>query len=234
MGTAGLSAGAVVALLLAILRRPVDGDLVGRERTARLFLIGLAAQCLHFMEEFVTRFQDRFPALFGLPAWSDPLAFGKTVQTTIHELNADLVVFEVTTLESSEQIASFPQRVAGTFVGAFGLLALVLAAVGIYGVTAYTTRQRTHEIGIRMALGGSKEDILRLVLGQGIRLALVGVSIGLVVSILLTRFLKKLLHTGAARHKGGSNDGFTVSVIAPRGHGMRAQRQSREVLYVVH
>jgi Protein of unknown function with HXXEE motif len=71
IGTAGLSAGAVVALLLAILRRPVDGDLVGRERTARLFLIGLAAQCLHFMEEFVTRFQDRFPALFGLPAWSE-------------------------------------------------------------------------------------------------------------------------------------------------------------------
>ncbi|MGD0507457.1 MAG: HXXEE domain-containing protein [Terriglobales bacterium] len=69
-GTAGLSAGAVVALLLTILRRPVDGDLVGRERTARLFLIGLAAQCMHFMEEFVTRFQERFPTLLGLPAWS--------------------------------------------------------------------------------------------------------------------------------------------------------------------
>jgi hypothetical protein len=70
-GTAGLSVGAVVALLLTILRRPVDGDLVGREQTVRLFLIGLAAQCLHFMEEFVTRFQDRFPALLGLPAWSE-------------------------------------------------------------------------------------------------------------------------------------------------------------------
>jgi predicted permease len=138
----------------------------------------------------------------------DPLAFGKTVQTTIHELNADLVVFEVTTLESSEQIASFPQRVAGTFVGAFGLLALVLAAVGIYGVTAYTTRERTHEIGIRMALGGSKEDILRLVLGHGIRLALVGVSIGLAVSILLTRFLKKLLF-GVT-----STDAITFSSVA--------------------
>jgi predicted permease len=138
----------------------------------------------------------------------NPLAFGKTVETTIHELNADLVVFEVTTLESSEQIASFPQRVAGTFVGAFGLLALVLAAVGIYGVTAYTTRQRTHEIGIRMALGGSKEDILQLVLGHGIRLALVGVSIGLVVSILLTRFLKKLL-LGVT-----STDGITFSSVA--------------------
>ena len=60
-----------MALLLTILRRPVDSDLAGRERTARLFLMGLAAQCLHFMEEFVTRFQDRFPALLGLPAWSE-------------------------------------------------------------------------------------------------------------------------------------------------------------------
>jgi hypothetical protein len=71
IGTAGLTAGAVVALLLTILRRPVDGDRVGRERAARFFLIGLVAQCLHFMEEFVTRFQDRFPALLGLSAWPE-------------------------------------------------------------------------------------------------------------------------------------------------------------------
>jgi len=70
-GTAGLSAAAVVALLLTIVRRPADSDLAGRERTARLFLIGLAAQCLHFMEEFITRFHDRFPALLGLPAWPE-------------------------------------------------------------------------------------------------------------------------------------------------------------------
>jgi len=123
----------------------------------------------------------------------DPLAFGKTAEKTIHELNADLVVFDITTLELREQIASFGQRVAGTFVGAFGLLALVLAAVGIYGVTAYTTRQRTHEIGIRMALGASKQDILRLVLGHGLRLTLLGVGLGLAASFGLTRYLGSLL-----------------------------------------
>ncbi len=123
----------------------------------------------------------------------DPLTFGKTVEKTIHELNAGLVVFDVNSLEVSEQTNSFPQRIAGTFVGAFGLLALVLAAVGIYGVTAYTTRQRTHEIGIRMALGASKDDILRLVIGHGFRLTFLGVGLGLAASFALTRFLASLL-----------------------------------------
>ena len=123
----------------------------------------------------------------------DPLAFGRTVENAIHEQNPDLAVFDLTTLELREQIASFPQRIAGTFVGAFGLVALILAAVGIYGVTAYTTRQRTHEIGIRMALGASKQDILRLVLGHGLRLTLMGVGLGLVVSFAVTRYLSTLL-----------------------------------------
>jgi predicted permease len=138
----------------------------------------------------------------------DPLAMGKTVEQTIHELNADLVVFSVTTLESSEAISSFPQRIAGTFVGAFGLLALVLAAVGIYGVTAYTTRQRTHEIGVRMALGASKQDILRLVLGHGLRLTFIGVAVGLAASFALTRYLGSLL-LGVT-----STDAITFSGVA--------------------
>jgi predicted permease len=138
----------------------------------------------------------------------DPLAAGKTVEKTIHELNADLVVFDITSLELREQIASFGQRVAGTFVGAFGLLALVLAAVGIYGVTSYTTRQRTHEIGIRMTLGASKRDVLRLVLGHGLRLTLIGVVLGLAASFALTRFLTSLL-LGVT-----STDALTFSSVA--------------------
>jgi predicted permease len=138
----------------------------------------------------------------------DPLIFGKTVDKTIHELNADLVVFDVTTLELRGQLASFGQRVAGTFVGAFGLLALVLAAIGIYGVTAYTTRQRTHEIGLRLALGASKDDILRLVLGHGLRLTLTGVVLGLVAAFALTRYLKSML-LGVT-----STDALTFSSVA--------------------
>lgn len=71
VGTAGLSAGAVLALLLTVLRKPVDDDQASRERTVRLLLIGLGAQCLHFTEEFLTRFQERFPTLLGIPAWSE-------------------------------------------------------------------------------------------------------------------------------------------------------------------
>ncbi len=138
----------------------------------------------------------------------DPLTFGKTVEKTIHELNADLVVFDVTSLELREQITSFPQRVAGTFVGAFGLLALVLAAVGIYGVTAYTTRQRTHEIGIRMTLGASREEILRLVIGHGLRLTFVGVGLGLAASFALTHYLGSML-LGVT-----STDALTFSSVA--------------------
>jgi len=138
----------------------------------------------------------------------DPLAFRKTVEKTVHELNADLVVFDVTTLELREQFASFGQRVAGTFVGAFGLLALALAAVGIYGVTSYTTRQRTHEIGIRVALGATRHDVLRLVLGHGLRLMLAGVGLGLLLSLVLTRFLSSLL-LGVT-----STDALTFSSVA--------------------
>ena len=138
----------------------------------------------------------------------DPLTFAKTIENTVHELNSDLAVFDVTTLELRNQFASFGQRVAGAFVGGFGLLALVLAAVGIYGVTAYSTRQRTHEIGIRIALGAAKHDVLRLVLGHGLRLTLGGVGLGLALSFVLTRFLGSLL-LGVT-----STDALTFSSVA--------------------
>jgi predicted permease len=138
----------------------------------------------------------------------DPLAFTKTIERAVHELNADVALFDVTTVEEREHFASFGQRIAGTFVGAFGLLALVLAGVGIYGVTAYTTRQRTREIGIRMSLGASKQDVLRLVLGHGVRLMLIGVSVGLALSFAVTRFLSTLL-LGIT-----STDALTFSFVA--------------------
>jgi len=123
----------------------------------------------------------------------DPLTFAKSVDQVIHELNPDVVVFDITTLDLRRQLSTIGVRIGGTFVGAFGVLALVLAAIGVYGVTSYTTNQRTHEIGIRVALGASRADVLRLVLGRGIGLTVLGLAIGLGLSFGVTRFLKALL-----------------------------------------
>jgi len=119
----------------------------------------------------------------------DPAAFSSALEGTVHELNADLPLYNVMSFKRVIDLASIGERIAGTLVGVFGLLSLVLAGVGIYGVVSYTTRQRAHEIGIRMALGAERADVFRLILGQGLQLTLIGVGVGLAVSLAVTHFL---------------------------------------------
>jgi predicted permease len=123
----------------------------------------------------------------------NPQSFRSSVEKTMHEMNPELPLFCITTLRSSMRLGSVFERIAGTFAGAFGLISLLLAAVGIYGVVSYTTRQRTHEIGIRMALGAKPGDVFRLVLNHGLKLAIAGLVLGLVLSTVLTRFLRGML-----------------------------------------
>ena len=123
----------------------------------------------------------------------EPMAMANAVEQTIHSLNGDLPLFNISTLKDSMLLGSIFERIAVTFAGSFGLLALVLAAVGVYGVVGYTTRQRTHEIGIRIALGAGKGDIFRDVLRQGVILTVSGLAAGLVASLFLTRFLRSML-----------------------------------------
>jgi predicted permease len=123
----------------------------------------------------------------------EPLAMAAAVEQSIHSLNADMPLYNVNTMKESMQGGSIFERIAVTFAGSFGLLALVLAAVGIYGVVAYTTRQRTHEIGIRIALGAGRGAIMRQVLRQGLLLTAAGLAAGIIVSIILTRFLRSVL-----------------------------------------
>ena len=139
---------------------------------------------------------------------AEPLTFARSVEQLVHQLSPDVVVFDVTTLDLRRQLSTIGVRIGGTFVGAFGVLALVLAAIGVYGVTSYTTNQRTHEIGIRVALGAGRTDVLRLVLGRGIVLTLLGLGIGLAMSLGVTRFLKALL-LGVS-----STDGLTFVAVA--------------------
>jgi predicted permease len=123
----------------------------------------------------------------------EPMTYAPLVEKTLHELNPNLPVFDVSSLHDRVQTVSTNTRIAGASAGAFGALALVLAAIGIYGVIAYTTRQRTREFGIRMAVGAQTGDIRGLVLGQGLRLTVVGLGVGLAISLVLTRFLKTFL-----------------------------------------
>jgi len=131
----------------------------------------------------------------------DPVAYAPAVERSVQELNADLPVFDVTTVRSSMRLGSIFERMAGTFAGAFGLLSLVLAAVGIYGVIAYTTRQRTHEIAIRVAMGAQRGNVLRLVLGQGLLMTLAGLALGVAASVALTRYLRSVLFGVTATDK---------------------------------
>ncbi len=158
---------------------------------------------------FLPLFQDYYGlVIIHARVSGDPQTYAAAVERTVHELNADLPVFGVTTLKSSMRLGSIFERVAGTFAGAFGFVALILAAVGIYGVIAYTTRQRTHEIAIRMALGAGRYDVLRLVLGQGAKMALLGVALGLAAAMGLTRLMSDMLYGVSA------TDPLTFTAVA--------------------
>ncbi|HSE25103.1 MAG TPA: ABC transporter permease [Pyrinomonadaceae bacterium] len=123
----------------------------------------------------------------------DPASVIGPVRSEVRALDPTLPLFDVKTMNEHMRLSLFPARVAASVLGLFGLVALILAVIGIYGVTSYSVSQRTREIGIRMALGADKRDVLRLILSSGAKLALIGVVIGLVVATVLTRLVTSLL-----------------------------------------
>jgi ABC-type antimicrobial peptide transport system permease subunit len=124
----------------------------------------------------------------------DPTSMLRGVRDAIRGVDATVPVHDVKTMNDHLRVALLPARIAGTLLGAFGVLALLLATVGIYGVMAYSVAQRTREIGIRRALGAERANLLRLILGEGMRLAAVGFAIGLALAAALTRFASSLLY----------------------------------------
>jgi putative ABC transport system permease protein len=123
----------------------------------------------------------------------DPLASLSAVRNEVAALDKNLPLFNVKTMRQHLGLALLPARLAGGALGIFGLLALILAAAGIYGVMAYSVAQRTREIGIRMALGANARDVLRLVLRQGMTLVSIGMAIGLAAALALSQLLKTML-----------------------------------------
>jgi putative ABC transport system permease protein len=109
-------------------------------------------------------------------------------------VDSSAVVYEVRPMEDIVARSVATQRLAMILLSVFSALALVLSAIGIYGVISYLTGRRTHEIGVRMALGATSADVLRLVLGEGLRITLVGVGIGIVAALGLTRLITKIIY----------------------------------------
>src|SRR6202040_3730549 len=173
---------------------PGQDDAIGKRLNAdglNFTVVGVARNSdynnLHEAAEpffYVPIYQDyaRGP-IFHMRVAGDPLTYTGALEKAVHQLNADMPVLDESSLATRVQVATTGTRIAGTFVGAFGLLALVLAAVGIYGVIAYTTRERTREIGIRLALGAQRHDVLKLVLIQGLQMTLAGLALGCVLAL---------------------------------------------------
>jgi putative ABC transport system permease protein len=123
----------------------------------------------------------------------DPLDWAGVVRQQINELEARPPIRDVMTMEQRLAPSVAPRRFQMLLFGVFAAVALALAAVGVYGVVAYSVSRRTHEIGIRLALGAYPRDVLLMVVRQGMTLALAGVFIGLAVALAVTRVLKGLL-----------------------------------------
>ena len=122
-----------------------------------------------------------------------PTTLAQPVRAVMRELDRELPVFDVRPLEEYVASSVGPQRFYATLVAIFALVALTLAAVGLYGVIAYAVSQRTHELGVRVALGATGERIARMVVGQGLTLAVVGVAVGIAAALVVTRVLSSLL-----------------------------------------
>jgi putative ABC transport system permease protein len=124
---------------------------------------------------------------------ADPLSLSGTVIAAINSLDNNQPVYDVFTLRQIVGDSVARHKFSMLLMGLFAVVALALAAVGIYGVMSYSVVQRTHEIGIRMALGAQTSDLMRLVIGRGMKLTLLGIAIGLAASLALTRLMKTLL-----------------------------------------
>lgn len=146
------------------------------------------------VETYVPNAQD--PAYGGnlvVRSSSDAASVSSDIRSAVHSLDADLPVFDERPLADIVADNSASRRLSAMLIGAFAILALLLAGVGVYGVISYLVSQRYHEIGIRMALGAASRDVLAMVLLQGAGMAGLGIAVGLLGSIVLMRLIAGLL-----------------------------------------
>jgi putative ABC transport system permease protein len=123
-----------------------------------------------------------------------PLSVTRSIREAQAQVDSTAVIFDARPMEEIVSNSIAKQRLTMILLSVFSALALVLSAVGIYGVISYLTGQRTHEIGIRVALGASTSDVLRMILGEGMRITLVGVGIGVAAALALTRLIANVIY----------------------------------------
>ena len=140
---------------------------------------------------------------------ADPAALAGAIRNEIRTLEPDVAIFSVRAMEEliSDSPAAFMRRFPALLISIFAGVALLLSSIGIYGVVSYSVSQQTHYIGVRMALGAQASDILRMVLKQGLALALVGMAIGVVAALALMRLLRSLLY------EVQTTDGATFALV---------------------
>jgi ABC-type antimicrobial peptide transport system permease subunit len=139
---------------------------------------------------------------------SEPQAALAAIRKQIASVDADLALADIATMEDRLGDSLWRQRFTAGVLSAFSLIALAIAALGVFGVTSYLVSQRTHEIGVRVALGALPGDIFRLALKEGILSTLIGIAFGVAGSLALTRFLGNLLYGVSAK------DPFTLAAAA--------------------
>ena len=172
----------------------------GLDRAPWMEIVGVSKDVRHELtievtpEFYLPHAQDGWRSMVLVARTTiDPASLAGSIRQDVWAIDKDQPVFDVRTMQEVRSISVGLQQFNSMMIGIFAAVALLLASIGIYGVMAFAVTQRTREIGIRMALGARKTDVLKLVVVNGMRLALIGLAIGLVASWALTRFISNLL-----------------------------------------
>jgi predicted permease len=181
-----------------------DYQVIGMVPTGKYFRLGEPPTPFMYFAQ-----RQRFDAglFIAIRTTGNPGALIPVLRREVAALDPTLPLANVKTMDEFLGFALLPARLSGVVLGVFGLLGLALAAVGMYGVMAYSVSQRTREIGIRMAIGAAAGDVVRLVMWQGMRLVAIGGAIGMVLAIAASRAL------GSVLYGGGENDVLTFAAV---------------------